>query len=167
MSVNPKEMSLAREIMSRTGEAVKKRARAENFFEYLTASGFDGSILYPANGFDFPLDKIAPHKRIYLDAEPRRKDVLTGNYNNMPQMLTGSIDAVFLQDTHAGRMGISEILRTVKNGGLIIVSDWTCGDEPVHSLSNDEIKRLNVLSMDNRLTKDGYTVLRKKYGEIS
>lgn len=163
MAINPRELNLARQIIDRVSPIEQKQRAAELFFKELRMSGFRGCIYYPANGTDFPLDaSFPPSERYYLDSEPRRADVVKGNLNDTPDLLAGRFQGIFYQDTHATRRGISETLRTLEPGGLVVVSLWECGIEPKDSLTASQIISLPQLQRHDLITNPNFVTLLKK-----
>ncbi len=163
MSINPLENNLARQLISREGPFTRRDRITKEFFEGLLAVKPIGSIYYPGVGMDFILDDIfPPSRRYYLDDKPTRRDIVLGKYDNTPNILDGTFDAVFLRDTHAPRRAISEILRTVKQQGTIILSTWLCGEESRETMPLAEILNLRTLEILPTLSSNDFKVLQKK-----
>ncbi len=161
MAVNSHE-NLARKIIERTTGLNPKDKAVVNFFSALLPVQPIEDIYYPGNGMDFMLDRFFnARQRYYLDKQPRRDDVVSGDFRITPNILDGTFSSVFIQDTHATKQGISEILRTVKNGGLVILSNWSCGIEPKDSMPNADIARLPFLKPASIIKDPGFTILLK------
>lgn len=161
MATNNNE-NLARSIIERTAGLNPKDQAVVNFFNALLSTYPITDVYYPANGFDFTLDRFFnPHQRYYLDRQPQRQDVVQGDFRNTPNILSGTFGALFLQDTHATPQGVSEMVRTVKDGGLVILSNWSCGIEPKDSMSNDAIAKLPYLRQETIIEDPKFITLLK------
>lgn len=162
MPVNPNE-NLSRRIIERNSGLRPKDQAVVDFFTALLPKQPVSDIYYPGVGLDFTLDQFfAKPNRYYLDKQPMRPDVVRGDFRDTPDILDGTFSGVFLQDTHANRMGVSEILRTVKKDGLVIVSLWSCGIEPTDSMTNDQIKVLPGLREEKIIDNKSFLTFFKR-----
>lgn len=118
------------------------------FFTKLRAKVGIGKIFYPGPGFDDSLGRVfSSDEVVYIDREPRFPGVPRGLYEQTG-LADESVDAVFLQDTHQKPKELTEFLRALKRGGLLIQSLYGCGIEPTG------IRVENVLRDSRLLGKD-------------
>ncbi len=100
----------------------------ETFWERLKQQYPISRIHYPGFFMDYQLTtngKFTPDQIVYLERDkllsPNPFHV-KGRAESAP-FIDGAFDAVFMQDLHADAKMLSEILRTLKTGGLLIYSD--------------------------------------------
>lgn len=139
MSLDPRELHLARRIKDQEGPVEKTQRQTREFLRDLLSQVAISSIYEPGCGNHLILNEFFKlHQITRLDNKERRPDIILGDFRNTPQFPDGIFDAAFLKDIHPDRIAISEIVRTIRPSGLLIYSAEVCHTEPPSTVLPDQ-----------------------------
>lgn len=164
MGINPQEaLRIFQQYTNKETVIEKRNQETVAFFKTLLTERDILNIYYPGSGTDFTLDQLfKPHQITYLDREPKRKDVIHGDFRSTPDFLDETFDAVFIQDLHQTKLGFSEILRTLKFSGLVVLGLYLCGNEPKDSMTFEDIANYKGLQPEkNYPTHPRFKIYKK------
>lgn len=136
---------------------------SQEFFLKIVKEKFRISrVYYPGSAMDERLEGVFDREKIvYLDYEVdgmekftpppfmRPRNVVYGNYLRAP-FPDGVFDAIFFRDNHASEEDFAEMLRTLRPGGIVIMS-WTC----IGSMTHEKAAKYPGLNKIELPYKDG------------
>lgn len=118
-------------ISERVVSSVSPEIQISHFFTTLRDFYGIGNIYYPGCDVDRVLEMgFSEDEIIYLDEYMDKKDgpknLIVGDFNK-PPLRFNSVDSVFIQDLHLEKHDLDNILKVVKDGGILVYSTDDCG----------------------------------------